>query len=236
MRILALDAGTSSVKAVLAERVDDCWRLIGTGLAPLEAPSSDIRGGAEQDPEAWWAASCAAITQLGVVDCDAVALSGQMQSVLPVGANGRTVVRHALLYCDARAEVEAAEVVARLGKERLHAECSNFKGAVSVLPKMLWLLRHEPEALDTCMHVALSSHDYVFLRATGACVTDVTNASTTGMLSCAMSQDSRGCEWATDLLRDAGVPTAVISKLPSIPICAGAAGTIAMMRLMSTSR
>ena len=146
MRILALDAGTSSVKAVLAERVDDCWRLIGTGLAPLEAPSSDIRGGAEQDPEAWWAASCAAITQLGVVDCDAVALSGQMQSVLPVGANGRTVVRHALLYCDARAEVEAAEVVARLGKERLHAECSNFKGAVSVLPKMLWLLRHEPDA------------------------------------------------------------------------------------------
>lgn len=89
----------------------------------------------------------------------------------------------ALLYCDSRASKEAAELEAQFGKETLHARTLNWKGAVSVLPKLLWLQRHEPHAVAAAAAVSLSAHDFLYLRLTGEHATDRTNASTTGLLN-----------------------------------------------------
>ena len=141
-RILAIDAGTSSVKALVASRGANGWTLHAKACCEHDAPATGPAGEAEQDPESWWASLVRAVrtlsesTDLGGVA--AIALSGQMQSVILVDGDGAPI-RPALLYSDTRAAAEAAELESRLGLERLQAETLNWKGAASVLPKLLWL-------------------------------------------------------------------------------------------------
>ena len=45
-------------------------------------------------------------------------------------------------------------------------DSANWKGAVSILPKLLWLQRHEPDALESAVHVLLGAADYLFARLT----------------------------------------------------------------------
>ena len=49
---------------------------------------------------------------------------------------------------------EAAALVASLGVERLRGEAINWKGAASTLPKLLWLLAHEADAVGAASAVA----------------------------------------------------------------------------------
>ena len=89
----------------------------------------------------------------------------------------------ALLYSDSRAAEEAAELEARFGREVLEAKALNWKGAVSVLPKLLWLQKHTPQTVANATAIVLAAHDYLYLQLTGGHVTDRTNASTTGLLT-----------------------------------------------------
>ncbi|MEO7713974.1 MAG: FGGY family carbohydrate kinase, partial [Gemmatimonadaceae bacterium] len=54
---LGLDIGTSGVKAILVRPTGD---VVASATAPLTL-STPRPGWAEQDPDAWWAASIAAI-------------------------------------------------------------------------------------------------------------------------------------------------------------------------------
>ena len=90
-----------------------------------------------------------------------------------------------------------------------------------VLPKLLWLSRHEPAALVATTAVHLAAHDFLFTRLAapaaeagggaagggGTCgthVTDATNASTTGLLL------ASGGGWAEALLLEAGLPERLV--------------------------
>ena len=159
--ILAIDAGTSSVKAILASPAAGGWRVLARASHPLDAPAAPAGGaGAEQEPEQWWSAARAAIAEVRRAcpdrAVDALGLSGQMQGLVLCGADG-AALRPALLYSDARATAEAAQLEATLGRERLLAETANWKGAVSVLPKLLWLAAHEPAALEAAEALLLGS-------------------------------------------------------------------------------
>ena len=129
--ILAIDAGTSSVKAVVASQPDGDgtgWVVHAHACSAHDPPDSRAAGEAEQNPHSWWLALVRAVRTLSEqTDLDAVeaiGLSGQMQSVILVDAAG-AVVRPALLYSDTRATAEAAELEARLGLQRLQAETLN---------------------------------------------------------------------------------------------------------------
>ena len=89
----------------------------------------------------------------------------------------------ALLYSDSRAEKEAAELEQKFGIEVLKARTLNWKGAVSILPKLLWLQRNEPALVSSAVAIFLAAHDFLYYRLTGGHVTDRTNASTTGLLT-----------------------------------------------------
>ena len=58
-----------------------------------------------------------------------------MQSLVLLDADG-TPLRPALLYSDTRATAEAAHLEATIGRERLLADATNWKGAASTLPKV----------------------------------------------------------------------------------------------------
>ena len=212
--LLSLDAGTSSIKAAVIEvRNSGERRVVSFSIESLPPPAAvaGIAGSSEQNAEAWWAAATRAIQRaVAAQPVQAVALSGQMQSVVLLDGAGAPL-RPALLYSDTRATAEAAALVASLGVERLRAEAINWKGAASTLPKLLWLLAHEADAVGGAAAVALSAHDFLYRRLTGVGATDPTNASTTGLLAA-----GREDGWAAPLLADAGVPAALVAKLPPV--------------------
>src|SRR5688572_30292193 len=106
-------------------------------------------GWAEQDPDAWWAATQAAAREVlarapGPVA--AVGLSGQMHSSVFLDRAG-AVIRPALLWCDGRTTAECREITERAGGEsRLRDLVSNPALEGFTLPKVLWLRNREPEA------------------------------------------------------------------------------------------
>ena len=94
--ILAFDAGTSSVKAVVASQSSQGgWVVHANACSAHDPPDARGTGEAEQNPHSWWEALVRAVHMLSEqTDLDAVeaiSLSGQMQSVILVDAAGAAV-------------------------------------------------------------------------------------------------------------------------------------------------
>jgi len=200
---LGLDVGTSGVKAIL---VDAEGTVAAARTAPLSL-DTPRPGWAEQDPEAWWVASQAAIqgvlAQQPAVPIAAVGISGQMHSSVFLDRAGK-VIRPALLWCDGRTTLECREIVERAGGEdRLRAWVCNPALEGFTLPKVLWLRNHEPAAFGRLATVLLAK-DFVRLRLTGAVATEPSDASGTLMF------DPAGMRWSRELMEAVGLPPSLL--------------------------
>jgi len=174
---LALDSGTTGVKAALMDANGRTLRR-----AYRSYPAHIEAGGiAEQDTNHWWQATIEAIRELNAHEAQAIAITGQMQDVILLDADGK-LIRPVILYSDTRARAEAAEINQKMGKDRLHQLTGNHQGADSLLAKLLWLERNEPAMLQNSRFVLLGAADYIAYQLTGQAVTDTTTASTTGLL------------------------------------------------------
>ncbi len=87
-----------------------------------------------------------------------------------------------ILYSDTRAKEEAQTVVSTLGADRLKALTGNEQDAGSLLAKLQWLARFEPEMLRSSRQLLFGSADYAALKMTGQAATDSTTAATTGLM------------------------------------------------------
>ncbi len=174
---LVLDIGTTGVKAALLETSGRIIRSAYRGY-PTHFPAETR---VEQRPEDWWRAVTETVLELRARDAEAVALTGQMQDIILVDAEGRPV-RPAILYSDARAGREAEELVETVGGERLRALTGNEQGASSVLAKLAWLEAREPTSLKKAAHLLLGAADFIAFKLSGVAATDTTTASTTGLL------------------------------------------------------
>ncbi|UCF47987.1 MAG: hypothetical protein JSU89_12580, partial [Myxococcales bacterium] len=90
MPILAIDLGTSNVKAAVVQRDGT---LLGTGRESLETIHTED-GGAEQDAERVWEAVLGAAEQALASlpnrrEVRGIACASQYSSIVPVGADGR---------------------------------------------------------------------------------------------------------------------------------------------------
>ncbi len=178
MRILAVDVGTTSVKAAVV--VDGRIGEVAEVPLDLEHPRP---GWAEQDPDQWWSAVVTAVRSLqGLDTVDALAATGQMQDCVPVqgAASGGGPVRPAILYSDQRAVVEHEALAARLGTAWGDAALAQ-PDPTNVAAKWEWLRRHEPAAVTDTEAVLLGGAAYVVWRATGRATSDPTTAATTGL-------------------------------------------------------
>jgi xylulokinase len=183
--------------------------VAATGTAPLtlETPAP---GWAEQDPEAWWEASCAAIRDVLArhpsAKIDAVGISGQMHSSVFLDRRG-AVIRPALLWSDGRTTAECRDIVRRAGGEdRLREWVSNPALEGFTLPKILWLRNHEPGAFARLAKVLLAK-DFVRLRLTGAMGTEPSDASGTLMF------DPAKLRWSQEMLDAVGLPLALLPDI-----------------------
>lgn len=175
--LIAHDLGTTGDKASLHE--DD-----GTMVASYTASYDTAYGAggkAEQDPQAWWEALCAAtrhlLEQTGspAESVAAVSFSGQMMGAVLLGAD-HAPVRPAIIWADTRSVHEAEAVTARLGEDEAYRILGHRLNPTYTLTKTMWVRAHEPDVFDRVRHVC-AAKDYVGWRLTGRLVTDPSDAS-----------------------------------------------------------
>ncbi len=203
--MVGLDIGTTGVKAIAVGADGDVVGRAERGYA-LSTPRP---GWSEQDPEDWWAATRAALADLGPLEIAGIGLSGQMHGLVALDAADR-VVRPAILWNDQRTALECTEIEERIGLDRLIELTGNRALTGFTAPKLLWLRRHEPEAYGRIARIMLPK-DYVRLRLTGEWATDVADASGTLLLDVARRS------WSAEVLDALELPRAWLPPVLESP-------------------
>ncbi len=173
----------------------------------------------EQHPDAWLAASWAALDRLAaeapvpMQGVRAIGLAGQMHAAVLLDAADRPV-RPAMLWNDGRAHDEA-DALKRLGLS-LAAELGVPAMAGLTGPKLAWLARHEPDSMARARTV-LSAKDVLRLHLSGERATDVSDAAGTWLL------DEARREWSARAIEAVGIDAGL---LPPIVESTTATGTL----------
>lgn len=165
---LTADGGTESLRARIYDVAGNC--VASKAVSYETTFSAGAR--AEQDPADWWsnfvAASRAAIIEAGISgdQIAAIAYATTSCSVVALDENG-DALRPALIWMDVRASDEAEAVLATgdpaLG---LNGAGTGPVSAEWMLPKALWLKRHEPEVFDRA-HRICEYQDFLTYKLTG---------------------------------------------------------------------
>ncbi len=215
---LGLDIGTGGSRALL---VDQQGRVAHAFTAPHQEMTMLHALWAEQRPQDWWSAAQNAIRgvlhQAGIdgTAVRGVGLSGQMHGVTLLDA-ADAVIRPALIWCDQRSQAQVDWINQTTGADFVLAQTANPMLTGFTLPKLLWIRDHEPEHYARIRHVLLPK-DYVRFELTGEFVSEVSDASGTGLF------DVVNRRWAFDLASRVGVDRA---WLPTVVESAEISGRI----------
>lgn len=179
---LGIDIGTGGSRALLVDET-------GSIRAAVTVAHEDMRMEqplwAEQHPDDWWRASREAIRQVlaqsGVAGSDVkgIGLSGQMHGLTLLDAADQ-IVRPALIWCDQRSQAQVDWVNATAGAPFVLEQTANPMLTGFTLPKLLWVRDHEPANFARIRKVMLPK-DYIRFQLTGEYVSDVSDASGTGL-------------------------------------------------------
>jgi xylulokinase len=177
--VLGVDSSTQSCKVVVVD--SETGAVVRSGRAPHP-------DGTSVDPEAWWIALQAAITEAGGLDdVESWAIGGQQHGLVALDAEGR-VIRDALLWNDTRSAQAAEDLIGEFGAGTLADRTGLVPVASFTITKLRWLRDHEPENAARVAAVALP-HDWLTWRLRGfgperpdlgELVTDRSDASGTG--------------------------------------------------------
>jgi xylulokinase len=233
---LGIDAGTSSVKALL---IDSGQKVVGTASSPLEV-SRPQPGWSEQAPADWWTATNAAVAALKaahpkeVAAVEGIGLSGHMHGATLLGKDDQ-VLRPCILWNDGRSGAECAEIERACPNSRKIA--GNIAMAGFTAPKLLWVKKHEPKVFAQVAKVLLPK-DYIRLLMTGDHASDMSDSAGTLWMDVAKRDWSDELLAATSLTRaqmpelfEGSAPTGRLSAavaaawgMPKLPIVAGGGG------------
>ncbi|HEY6328976.1 MAG TPA: xylulokinase [Blastocatellia bacterium] len=209
---LGIDLGTSEIKLLLLNRDGVVIATHGERL-DISRPHPHW---SEQDPEAWWTATCKAVQGLAAKEPNAfpriraIGLSGQMHGAVLLDDDAR-VLRPAILWNDTRSSAECVEMMEQL--PALTTIAGNLAMPGFTAPKILWVKKHEPKVFERTAKVLLPK-DYLRLRMTGKYVSEMSDAAGTLWL------DVGNRDWSDDLLRLTGLtrdamPSLVEGSQPS---------------------
>ena len=206
--ILALDVGTSAVKASL---VSDELKVICESSQAYETRYLPPMR-AEQNAEDWWKAACSATNALLDAHPEyknnvcAIGVSGHMIGLLPVDKDGNALMP-SLIHADNRAIEQADKIRSVIGADRIYSLTGNVLSPSASLCKALWLKENAPEIYN---HTAkfLQSKDYINFRLTGNMdTTDYSDASH-GML-----MDISANRPLTEIFAELGLNASMIPQL-----------------------
>jgi gluconokinase len=203
-RVLALDVGTSSVRASLYGGDGD--PLPGSAVRLPHQVDYRLDGGVEADADA-----LVALVQFALDQC-------LRQSAGPVAAVGVSCFWHSLLgldgdlhpcspvlmWPDTRSAPDVAELGRRLGDPGAVRERTGCPLHSSFPPaKLLWVRRARPDWWERARHW-VSFADYLMFRLTGELVTSVSMASASGLY------DQVGGRWDPEVTEATGISAAAL--------------------------
>jgi xylulokinase len=167
--VLALDIGTSSAKGALYSLQGDALATAQSAY-PVHHPAP---GHAEQDPQDYLRAGREVTAQLAAAHADirALSISTQTPSLVFCDESGAALLP-AIIWQDARASEEAAEVLALdPALRRTWFGLDLPIGAAATPPKLLWVRRHLPHLWRRTRWIA-QPKDFVAFHLTGRMATD----------------------------------------------------------------
>lgn len=187
--ILALDLGTSSLKALL---VAPDGRVLASSRHPY--PTAHPKPGfAEQNPHDWWQAAVAAVgTARDTGTIAAITVTGQMHGTVLLDDVWRPL-GPAIIWADERSARFAVELTARLGAEQIHRLCGSPLFAGVQAATLAWLRSEEPKRWQHTRHVLLPK-DWLAFQLTGTLATEPSDAAGTLLFA------SERRDWASPIL------------------------------------
>ena len=205
--LLAIDAGTTSVKAGIFSPDGRCMG-IGREEYQLDTPAPDR---AELNPELYWRACVNTVrealekSEIAADEIKSIAVSSQGETTITLDAGGNAIYP-ALVWLDNRAVSQAATLAGRFG-EVVYART----GIPEIIPtwpacKILWLRENEPGVFERAAKFVLVQ-DYLIYRLTGRIVTDGSISSTS------LNYDLAHDRWWTDIQDAVGITR---QQLPEI--------------------
>jgi sugar (pentulose or hexulose) kinase len=157
--LLALDAGTQSVRALV---FDAAGKLVARSRVPLPPCVSPQPGWAEQDPEVFWSALARSCQGLWAQDASvrdriaAVALTTQRGTVVSLDAEGRPL-RPAISWMDQRRAVGVPPVGGLWGLAFRASRLSRTIAYLQAEAEANWIRAEEPEVFARTRHYLLLS-------------------------------------------------------------------------------
>ncbi len=194
---VGIDLGTSAVKVLL---VDSGQRVVDQESVALEVQRPRPLW-SEQDPEAWWSATDAAMgalrerkpAELSAVT--GIGLSGQMHGATLLDGDGQ-VLRPAILWNDGRSTEQCAELERRQPRSR--EITGNLAMPGFTAPKLIWVEDNEPDLFRRTRRVLLPK-DYLRWRLSGEYASEMSDAAGTLWLDVGARQWSEAMLDATHL-------------------------------------
>jgi gluconokinase len=209
MRVLALDVGSSSVRA---RAYDELGRQLDAPAARRTYEASyGSDGSAELDPERLVSAALDVLEEAraAAAPVDALAISCFWHSLLVLDERERPLTP-LLLWQDRRAAPQAEELATRVDAAAVHARTGCVLHASYWPAKLAWLIAQRPETIARAKRL-VSFGDYLFLRMTGELRTSLSTASGTGLLDLV----ARG--WDAGLLETLELAAELLAPLSDEP-------------------
>lgn len=216
MPVLALDVGSSSVRALAYDKRGR--ELEGTVARRPHEPVYGRDGSAELDPDMLVTAAREVLDEarkaLGAAAAvDAVAISCFWHSLLLLDERRRPLTP-VLLWQDRRAALQAEKLAGRLDQDELHARTGSVLHPSYWLAKLAWLTAERPDLLARAGH-AVSFAEFLFLRLTGELRMTLSSASGTGLLNL------RARRWDDELVDAVALDRDLLPPLSDDPAGAG---------------
>ena len=206
MRVLALDVGSSSVRAV---PYDERAREVGEAAHETYEPSLGPDGSAELDADELVEA-CRAVLDAAGSAYDALAISCFWHSLLLLDGGNRPLTP-VLLWQDRRSATQAEQLARRLDGERVHQRTGCVLHPSYWPAKLAWLVDERPDTFARAKR-AVSFGDHLFLHLSGELRTTLSSASGTGLV------DLRARAWDRELLDAIKLDPALLPPIDDDPV------------------
>ena len=202
MKLLGVDVGTTSLKAVL---FDENGRILSSASVDYTLiASGDL---VELEAETYWNIFQKALAQVcpdGLPD--ALAIDTQCETLILTDEDG-TPLMNAIVWLDNRAKQEAKEIEARFGRRQIY-EMTGQPEVTATWPacKILWIKKHFPEIWGKTRKIFLLE-DFLLYQLTGNFVTEKT------LQSSSLYFNINTGDWWQEMLDFIGIP---LKYLPHI--------------------
>lgn len=203
---LGIDIGTTAVKAILLSKD----RIVYQTSAPQQLLSLQ-HGWAEERADQWWLNTVAVVRKVleAVPEARsgirAIGVSGMVPALVLLDERGEPL-RNSIQQNDARSVEEIEYLKSELNQEELFRSTGGYTNQQHVLPRLLWIRKHEPDLWDRIVTVC-GSYDYINFKLTGVRSLEINWAVESGLF------DIREQCWLMEQFETLGLPSDVFPKV-----------------------